>query len=128
MYTKKQLADSVVKFITNDLMSDEDVMNNKHLKFSLCMAKKALHTNPDVMDGFLDSPIVANVIIENDGEYDIDVFARTMKNVLNEYDSYSIVIPRIPMFAPKESIIKITAEDVDKIMSYLKGEPENVNS
>ena len=74
MYTKKQLADSVVKFITNDLMSDEDVMNNKHLKFSLCMAKKALHTNPDVMDGFLDSPIVANVIIENDGEYDVDVF------------------------------------------------------
>ena len=125
-YTKKQLADSIVKFIANDLMSDEDVCNNKHLKFALCMAKKALYTNPDVIDGFIESPIVANVISEVDGEYNIDVFAKTMKNVLSEYDTYSIVIPPIPMFAPEKSIIKITAEDVDKLLSYLNTETEIV--
>ena len=119
MYTKKEIADSVIKFINNDLLGDID---DKHLKFTLCMAKKALHENPDVLDSFLDSPIVSSVIKEEDGMYDVDVFARTMKNVLSEYESYTIHIPKIPMFAPKENVIKITAADVDKIVSYLKAE------
>lgn len=117
MYSKKQIADAIVKFINTDLMSD---IEDKHLKFTLCMAKKALHENPDVLDGFLDSPIVANVIKQQEGMYDIDLFAKTMKNVLSEYDSYAIMIPKIPMFAPKENILKITATDVDKIISYLQ--------
>lgn len=115
MYSKKEIADSVVKFITNDLMADID---DKHQKFTLCMAKKALHENPDILDGFLESPVIASVVKETDGEYDIEPFARTMKNVLSGYDSYSIALPKIPMFS-KESSIEISADDVDKIMSYL---------
>ena len=122
MYTKKELVDAVIKFINNDLMNDMDIQENKHLKFSLCMAKKTLRENPEVLDHFFASPLVANVVKEVDGEYDIDMFAKTLKNVLSEYDSYSIVIPKIPMFAPKENIIKITADDVDKIVSYLRPE------
>ena len=52
MYTKKELADAVAKFIGTDLVADID---DKRVKFALCMAKKALKENPDLMDGFLDS-------------------------------------------------------------------------
>lgn len=117
MYSKKEIADAVAKFITNDLMNDID---DKHLKFTLCMAKKALKENPELLDGFLHSPIVGSVIKQEEEMYDIDSFARTMKNVLSEYDSYSIQIPKIPMFAPKDNVLKITASDVDKIVSYLQ--------
>ena len=117
MYTKKEIADAVVKFINNDLMGE---IADKHLKFTLCMAKKALHENPDLLDSFLHSAIVGSVIKQEEGMYDIDVFARTMKNVLSEYDSYAIQIPKIPMFAPKDNVLKITASDVDKILSYLQ--------
>ena len=120
MYTKKQIADALVKFIHNDLIND---IEDKHSKFSLCMAKKALRENPDILDHFLESPVVSSVIKEQDGMYDIDVFAKTLKNVLNEYDSYSITIPKIPMFAPKDCVIKITSADVDKIISYLPNDP-----
>ena len=117
MYSKKEIADAVAKFITNDLMNDID---DRHLKFTLCMAKKALKENPELLDGFLDSPIVASVIKEEQGMYDVEVFARTMRNVLSEYDSYTIHIPKIPMFAPNDNVLKITASDVDKILSYLQ--------
>ena len=119
MYSKKEMSDALIKFITNDLMNDID---DKHLKFTLCMAKKAMKENPDLLDGFLDSPIVSSVIKEQDGMYDIDSFAKTMKNVLSEYDSYTIMIPKIPMFAPKDNVLKITAADVDKILMYLHPE------
>ena len=116
MFTKREIADSIVKFISNDLICD---ISNGQLKFALCIAKKALHENPDILDSFLESPIVANVIHEQNGEYDLELFTKTLKNVLAEYETYSIVIPAIPMFAPKENIIRITAVDIDKIMSYL---------
>ena len=116
MHTKKEIAEALIKFINNDLMGD---IEDKHLKFSLCMAKKSLRENPDLLDHFLESPMVASVVKEQDGMYDLETFAKTLKNVLNDYDSYSITIPKIPMFAPKESVIKITAEDVDKIISYM---------
>ena len=119
MYSKKEISDALVKFINNDLMNDID---DKHLKFTLCMAKKAMKENPDILDGFLDSPIVSSVIKEQDGMYDIEMFAKTMKNVLSDYDSYSIMIPKIPMFAPKDNVLKITAADVDKILMYLRPE------
>lgn len=117
MYTKKQIADALIKFINTDLINEIDDM---HLKFSLNMAKKALRENPDLLDHFLKSPIVSSVVKEQDGMYDVDMFAKTLKNVLNEYESYSIMIPKIPMFAPKDCIIKITSADVDKIVSYLE--------
>lgn len=121
MYTKKEIADSIVKFIANDLMADID---DSHLKFVLCIAKKSLHNNPDVLNTFMNNSLVASVVTEENGCYDIEPLARVMKNVLNEYESYSINIPAIPMFAPKASTIKITAEDVDKVLAYLHGETE----
>lgn len=115
MYTKKKIADSIVKFINNDVMSD---IENSHLKFSLCLAKKALTANPEIMNEFLSNPLIANVIKEENGEYDITGFMKMLKNIIGEYESYSITIPEIPMFAPR-SYVKITVEDIDKIMSYL---------
>lgn len=121
MYTKKEIADAVVKFITNDLMADID---DKHLKFTLCMAKKALHDEPDLVDHFFESPLVASVVKSDGDEYDIDSLTRTMRNVLSGYDSYPIMIPRIPMFAPKDNIVRITAADIDKILGYLPHEEQ----
>ena len=123
MYSKKNIADAIAKFITNDLMND---IEDKHLKFTLCMSKKALKENPDILDHFLNSPIVASVIKEEDEMYDVDMFAKTIRNVLSEYESYAISIPKIPMFAPKDSVIKVTSADVDKILGYLRGENETI--
>jgi hypothetical protein len=55
-------------------------------------------------------------------EYDLDILTNTIKGVLTD-DSYSIILPKIPLFAPKDCIIKINAADVDKIISYIQSIP-----
>lgn len=42
------------------------------------------------------------------------------KHLVSADDSYSIVLPKIPMFAPKDCIIKIDSADIDKIVSYIQ--------
>ena len=119
MYTKKEIADSVIKFINNDLMGD---ITDSHSKFVLCIAKKSLHNNPDVLDKFMSNALVESVVKEDNGMYDIEPLAKVLKNVLTEYESYTINIPSIPVLAPKGSSIKITAEDIDKMLMYLHGD------
>lgn len=120
MHSKKEIADAVAKLIGNDIMAD---ISDKNSRFALCMAKKALSRNPDIMDGFLESPIVANVIKEQDGEYDVEPFAKALKGVLAECGSYAVRIPEIPVFSPCGSVVSITAEDVDRVLAYLRQEP-----
>lgn len=120
MASKKEIANGVAKFISNDILND---VGDKHLRFVLCMAKEALQNNPDVIDRFLGSPLVANVLKNEDDDYDVDSFARTLRNVLSAYDSFSISVPAVPVFAPKENSLKITASDIDRLLEYIHSEP-----
>ena len=71
---------------------------------------------------FFQSPLVANAITHQDDMYNVDVFVKIMKNVISEYGSYSVMIPKIPMFAPKDCMIQVTVADVEKIVEYLSGQ------
>ena len=120
MYTKKEIADAVCKFIANDLM---DGTEDAGTRFSLCMAKRTLHDNPGIVDSFLGNPMVSGLVRESGGEYEIDTLAKTLRNVLNGYESYPVAVPGVPLFSPKGGKVWITAQDVDKVLGYLTVEP-----
>ena len=47
-----------------------------------------------------------------------------MKNILSEYQSFTVVIPKIPLFSPAEKAIRITAEDFDSLLEYINADCE----
>ena len=116
MVSKKQLVNGVVKFIDNDLIPN---VGDRNMKFVLAMAKDSLKENCDLADSFLQSPMVASLVSEEDGEYELAQLSSIMKNVLSEYQSFPVTIPKIPLFSPTEKVLKISAEDVDKLMKYM---------
>lgn len=116
MISKDQLINGVVKFIGADLIPQ---VGDRNTKFVLAMAKDSLKQDPDLADDFLHSPMVSSLIKEEDGMYDITHFSTILKSVLTEYQSFPVTIPKIPLFSPVEKVLKITAEDVDKLMSYV---------
>ena len=116
MVTKKQIAEAVAKFITNDLVQGID---DKQLKFVLCLTKQSLLENPDVLDMFMDNPMIESVIYEEEGMYEVKDFVSMLKKVLDEYSSYPISVPKVPLLLSHEKIIRINSADIDKIVSYL---------
>ncbi len=114
--TKNQLVNGVVKFIETDLIPN---IGDRNMKFVLAMAKDSLKENYDLVDEFLESPMVASLVGEEDGEYDLTHLSTIMKSVLSEYQSFPVTIPKIPLFSPVEKTLKISADDVDKLMKYI---------
>lgn len=114
--TKKQIVNGLVKFIEEDLMAD---IGDRNTKFVLAMAKDSLKENPAFVDIFLQSPMVSSLIVEQDGEYDLTHFSSILESVLSEYQSLPVTIPKIPLFAPTEKTVKVTGEDIDKLMKYM---------
>lgn len=119
LVTKEQLIDGVIKFINTDLIPQ---VGDRNTKFVLAMAKDSLKEDSDLADDFLQSPMVASLIKESNGEYDISHFSSILKNVLTEYNSFPVTIPKIPLFSPTEKVLKITAEDVDKLLKYISSD------
>ena len=118
MISKDQLVNAVVKFIAADLIPQ---VGDRNTKFVLAMAKDSLKENGDLADDFLHSPMVSSLIKEEDGMYDITHFSSILKSVLSEYQSFPVTIPKIPLFSPTEKVLKITAEDIDKLMNWKSG-------
>lgn len=116
MIKKEDLINGVVKFIGAELIP---LVGDRNTKFVLAMAKDSLKQDNDLADEFLRSPMVSTLIKEQDGEYDISHFFTILKSVLAEYNSFPITIPKIPLFSPVEKVLKITAEDVEKLMKYV---------
>ena len=114
--TKKQLVNGVVKFIESDLIPN---IGDRNMKFVLAMAKDSLRENSDLADEFLESPMVASLVTEEDDGYDLTHLSTIMKSVLSEYQSFPVTIPKIPLFSPVEKTLKISADDVDKLMKYI---------
>lgn len=121
MITKEQLVNGVVKFIAVELIPQ---VGDRNTKFVLAMAKDSLKENGELAEEFLHSPMVSSLIKEEDGEYDVSHLFTILKSVLSEYNSFPVTIPKIPLFSPTEKVLKITAEDVDKLMKYIV--PETV--
>lgn len=121
MITKEQLVNGVAKFIATELIPQ---VGDRNTKFVLAMAKDSLKENGDLAEDFLHSPMVSSLIKEEDGEYDVSHLFSILKSVLTEYNSFPVTIPKIPLFSPTEKVLKITAEDVDKLMKYIV--PETV--
>ena len=119
MVSKKTLVQGVIKFIENDLIPQ---IGDRNTKFVLSIAKDSLKEDYDMVDSFLHSPMISTLIKESDGMYDILQFSSILKSVLSDSQSFPITIPKIPLFSPNEKVLKITAEDVDKLMKYMSSE------
>lgn len=115
--SKKQLVNGVIQFIGKELITQ---VGDRNMKFVLSMAKDSLKENPGLADSFLKSPMISSIVSEDDGMYDISPLSVILKNVLTEYESFPVTIPKIPLFSPTERTVKITADDIDKLMRYIQ--------
>jgi len=117
--TKRHIVDGVVKFIDDTLIPET---YDGQLRFVLSMMKDTIKKRPEIVDTFLENPVISSSIIEEDEMYEIGHFVNTMRNILEECECYPITVPEVPLFSPQKKTVKITASDFETLVNDIRGE------
>lgn len=117
--SKKKIIDGVAKFIDDTLIPQ---IYDGQVRFVLSMIKDTMKKKPDMVDIFLDNPIIATSIPEEGGLYEVGHFIDTMRSVLDDCEYYPITIPKVPLLSTEEKLIKISASDFEALVSNIKGD------
>ena len=117
--TKKHIIDGVARFISDTLIPET---YDGQLRFVLSMMKDTIRKKPETVDTFLNNPVIASSITEDDGMYEIGHFVDIMRTILDECECYPITVPEVPLFSPQKKTVKITASDFETLINDIRGE------
>ena len=117
--TKRHIVEGVVDFIENTLIPET---YDGQLRFVLSMMKDTIKKKPELVDTFLENPVISSSITEEDGMYEIGHFVDTMRVILEECECYPITVPEVPLFSPQKKVVKITASDFESLINNIRGE------
>ena len=115
--TKRHIVEGVTRFIDDTLIPET---YDGQLRFVLSMMKDTIKKKPEIVDAFLHNPVIASSIQEDDGMYEVSHFVDTMRNILEDCESYPIAVPEVPLFSPYPKTIKISASDFEKLVNDIR--------
>lgn len=125
MVTKKKLLTAVVKFVKNEVIPH---ISEKSLKMILSAALYTVDSKPDIIDPFLNNPVVAAILQGKNGEYDTDLVFGVLDSLVIEYGCIPVTIPPIKFITSTETTLTFYAADVEILKAYVTKEADDGNT
>lgn len=118
MVTKKELLTAVVRYVKDEVIPH---VSEKQLKMVLSAMLYAIDAKPDIVDPFLNNPIIAAILQGENGMYDTAVIFNVLDNLVKEYDGIPITIPPIKFISNTENTLTFRGGDVARLKEYVEG-------
>ena len=122
MVTKKELLTAIIKFVKNEVIPH---ISEKSLKIVLSAALYTVDSKPDVIDPFLNSPVVSAILQGENGKYDTALLFAVLDSLVNEYGGIPVTIPPIKFVSSTETTLTFYSGDVEKLKEYVMKEIDN---
>ena len=112
--SKTQIVQGITDYIKNDILPKME--NDRAVQIILAIAVNAAAANSSMIESIFDNEIILKMLDDNgSGTYDVGSLADAMKSAINQYGSFPVNIPSIPLVSPREITLNLNAEDVDAI-------------
>ena len=125
MVTKKKLLTAIIKFVKNEVIPH---ISEKPLKMVLSAAIYTVDSKPDIIDPFLNNPVVAAILQGDSGEYDTALLFGVLDSLVTEYGGIPVTIPPIKFITSTETTLTFYSGDVEKLKWYVMEEIKDGNS
>lgn len=125
MVTKKKLLTSVIKFVKNEVIPH---ISEKPLKMILSAALYTVDSKPDIIDPFLNNPVVASILQGKNGEYDTDLIFGVLDSLVIEYGCIPVTIPPVKFITSTETTLTFYAADIEILKAYVTKEADDGNA
>ena len=114
--------DSIIKGLANYTASEVvGVISDSNLKFIITATIAAIQVNPKIADKFFNNEAVKYVLLENNGEYDIDYAEQILEKTVKECGEIKIEIPAIPFILPNSQELTFKSNDIEKLFKSIRG-------
>lgn len=110
---KTRLVDGITRYAREQVLPG---ISDKQTKMVLSMGISVLECRPETLDGVLKLPLIP----KENGELDLDMVERILTDTAEEFGEIAFTVPPVPFISPKELKMKFNADDIRKMMSYLK--------
>ena len=117
--TKSQIVHGVMDYIQSEILPNP--VNGKGLQIIVSIGANAIAANHKIADAVFDNQMV-RALLDDDGSgtYDIGGLADAMRKSIEQYGSFPVQIPPIPLISPDKLTLKLTAEDVAAMRSRIE--------
>jgi hypothetical protein len=117
--SKNQMISGISRF------GKEEIVNkipDKGIKMAVAVALATLKKKPEILDTLLDSKLGGIIVTKDEDGYDVDFICDVIAEAMEEYGSFEVDIPSVPLIAPKETSLTFSSGDIRKLHDYIVGE------
>lgn len=116
--TRQQMLNGAAKYIRGEVIPH---IPDKSIKVALDVLAGMVEMSPQAISKYLDMPIVAAVLQEQDGFYDLDMIEAALTKAMDSYGGLELTVPAIPLISPQAKSMTFTANDIRALKRYMEG-------
>jgi hypothetical protein len=116
--TRQQMLNGAAKYIRGEVIPH---VPDKGVKVVLDALTSMVELLPQVFGQYLDMPLVAAVLQEKDGFYDLDMIEAALTKAMENYGGLELTVPAIPLISPQAKSMTFTANDIRALKRYMEG-------
>ena len=96
--------------------------NGRGMQIIVSIGANAIAANHKMVDAVFDNQIV-RAMLDDDGSgtYDLAGLVDAMTKSIQQFGSFPIQVPAIPLISPVEFTLSLSADDVDAMRSRIEG-------
>ena len=117
--TKSQIVHGVTDYIQSDILPN--LTNGRGLQIIVSIGANAIAANHKLVDVLFENQMF-RALLDDDGNgtYDVSGLAEAMSKSIEQYGSFPVSIPAIPLVSPTEITLKLSAADVDAMRQRIE--------
>ena len=112
--TKSQIVHGVADYVRGEILPK--MSDDKPVQIVLSIAVNAAAANDKMINSVMENGIIRALLDEDEsGTYELDGLMDAMRSAIEQYGSFPVRVPPIPLISPREITLKLDASDVDAI-------------
>ena len=117
--TKSQIVHGVTDYIQTDILPQ--MGNGRAMQILVSIGANAIAANPKLADAVFGNPLVLAVLDDDgSGTYDLGGLMDAMTKSIQQFGSFPVQVPAIPLISPAEFTLHLGAEDVAAMRSRIE--------
>ena len=121
--TKSQIVNGITAFVQQEIMPKME--DDRALKILFSVGVNAIKANDALIDKWLSNDII-RALIDDDrsGSYDVERLMDWIRASVEEYGSFPVTVPPIPLISPREITLRLGPSDIIAIQRQIENAAE----